>query len=347
MARLSALVLFSTVGCSGEETGTAATEERITVVGGQPFESLFTVVDTLTLEEPRGIVTVLPRVTVDRDGGFLLADEQEHQVRVYSPQGRLRQTYGAGTPRPDSIRLPQRAIRLPNGHLLVVNIVGPVTIIPADSALPSRFLPLSLRTARNAVSINSRTVVLAGSDSNPVSATLFRLDLEAGRLGDHFFPPPEHLDRWVTTTFSSVLVAGRGSRVAAVHMLSDTLTILDESGRTTARIAIPIDPFRVPGGPLPNLESSAAQHAWITRFTMITDLFWVADDQFVVQWVKPVGTGLASDWGVLQMDTTGALVWAMAPSPTLVAVANGKYYFRDPAGMMPNRWLVATRKVGP
>ena len=322
--------------------------DPITVVGGQSFDEVFAVYDTVELEEPRGVLTVAPMVSLDSGGGFLVADAAEHQVRVYSPRGKLREVFGEGTDRVDSIKSPGHALRLPNDDILVVNLAGPLTILPAHHEEPARFIPRSLRTARHAEILDDREVLMVGSDSGPVSATLFRLDLRNGQYSERYFPPPAHLDKWVTTFMSSVRTARWGNRIAAVHMLSDTLVIFDLAGREQKRIHIPIDPFRAPQGPLPDdITTAAERYAWTAQFTMIMDLFWIDDNKVIVQWAKALENGLDADMGILQMDTTGVRAWAIAPSPKLVAVRGEEFFFRDPRNHEPNRWWVAKRRTAP
>ncbi len=335
-------------GHGREIRGDLVATDPITVVDGRQFDEIFAVHDTLELEEPRGIVTVAPFVSLDSGGGFLVADGAEHQVRVYGPQGKLSEVFGEGTDRVDSIKSPERALRLPNGDLLVVNLAGPLTLLPARHEEPTRFIPRFLRTARHAEVLNDREVLMVGSDSNPVSATLFRLDLTSGEYSEGFFAPPAHLDKWVTTFMSSVRTARRGNRIAAVHMLSDTLVIFDLSGREQKRIPIPLDPFRVPQGPLPDDVASAAErYAWTAQFTLVMDLFWISDNELIVQWAKALDNGIDADVGILQMDTTGVRAWAIAPSPKLVAVRGEEFFFRNPRNHDPNRWWVATRRTVP
>ncbi len=322
--------------------------DPITVVDGQQFDEVFAVYDTLELEEPRGVLTVAPFVSLDSGGGFLVADGAEHQVRVYSPQGKLREVFGEGTERVDSIKSPGRALRLPEGDILVVNLTGPLTILPARHEEPSRFIPRFLRTARHAEILNDHEVLMVGSDSNPVAATLFRLNVANGYYSERYFAPPAHLDKWVTTFMSAVRTARRGNRIAAVHMLSDTLVIFDLSGREQKRVHIPIDPFRAPEGPLPeDVTSAAERYAWTAQFTLVMDLFWIDDNAILVQWAKALENGLDADVGILQMDTTGVRAWAIAPSPKLVAVRGEEFFFRDPRNNDPNRWWVAKRRVSP
>lgn len=317
---------------------------RLVVLGGVPFDSVFRVTDSIALEETPAVVTVAPRVTIEPNGGFLVADEAEHQVRRYTDEGTLQQVLGSGTGRPDSIRSPGRARRLADGSIAVVSLRGSLSIIPPDTAEPPTVIPLELRTARDIEVLANGEVVIVGSDSSPPSATLFPVDLRGKRRERGFFPPPRSLDKWVTTYMSSVQTSARGSSIAAVHMLSDTLFVVDGSGHERLRIRIPIDSFVAPRGPLPDVATTAERYRWTSQFTLVMGVFWVADDEILVQWAKPLENGIDAEWALLAMDTLGRRRWAIAQSPILVAAQGDDYFFRASDGQMMNRWAVAHRR---
>jgi hypothetical protein len=128
-------------------------------------------------------------------------------------------------------------------------------------------------------------------------------------------------------------------------MSSDTLVFFDLAGTELTRVPIPIDPFIAPLGPLPNVESRVEQDKWLNQFTHITDLYWIDDDRLIVQWDKVRNEG--TDWGIVQLDTTGTRLWAVAPAPRLIAIRDDEFFFDDPTSDMPNRWIVAKRRVRP
>jgi hypothetical protein len=345
---LSLCLTAGAVGCGADDGADAQTiieSERISVVDGSTFDELFMVVDSLTLEESDAVTTVFPYVTVDPQGGFLVADPREHQVRVYSRQGKLEQIYGAGTATVDSIDRPYLARRLPDGAIAVANLVGPLTVIPHDSGQASRFIPFPFRLMRGLEVLSDHEILLVGPDSARPTASLHILDLRNERIVGSFLAPPPHLHADVRMMFSSVRTARRGNRLAAVHMSSDTLVFFDLMGTELSRVPIPIDPFIAPLGPLPNVESPAEQDKWLNQFTHITNLFWIDDDGLIVQWDKVRNEG--TDWGIVQLDTTGTRLWAVAPAPRLIAIHNDEFFFQDPASDRPNRWIVAKRRMGP
>ncbi len=319
-------------------------EARITVVDATPFSEAFSIMERVVLDEPPGVVTVSPGVSTDTNGDLLVTDSREHQVRVYSPSGRLLRVAGEGPVVAAPLRVPQNVVRLPTGELVVANLQGSLVIIPPDSTLEPRLVPLGLWTIRGLAHLGGDSVLLAGTDSSPPSATLFTVRLSEGRISRRFLPPPAHLDPNVTAFYSTVSIARRGDRIAAVHMVSDTLTILSADGREVSKVRIPLDPFVAPVGPLPDLPSERAQREWMAQFTIVIGVFWVADDQLIIQWnqLRPEG-GL--EWGLLRMDTTGTRLWAVAPAPRLMAVFGDQYLFVDPEASSPNQWLLARERL--
>lgn len=301
---------------------------------------MFLVVDTIVLEESAEVITVSPAVTPDPKGGFIVADAREHQVRSYSPQGKLLRVFGAGTEYPDSINRPSRAFRLQTGDIAVANLEGPLVIVPEGKADSVRYLSVPLRTVIDVQSLGDGHVLLTGTDSAPPSALLFDLETATGRIVHRFFPPPAHLDRGVTTTYAYATVARWGDRLAAAHIFSDTLVLFDLRGRALARARIPIDPFVAPVGPLPDLSTVQDRLRWTSHFTQIVGLFWINEDHIAVQWQKLLD-GRTAEYGILLMTTTGARQWAVAPAPRLMAVDGDRFYFKDPSVDVPNRWLVA------
>lgn len=322
------------------DTGRPPKQEQLQVAGGQAFDDVFTVLDTIALEETDEVITISPRVSPDPRGGFFVADPNEQQVRVYSALGRLTELFGAGTTQRHPMEHPQRAVRLPGGEVLVISLEGDLTIIPGAASGSARQIHTTLRTIRDVEVLDGHEVLLAGTDSAPPSATLFVMDLAANRIVKKLLPPPAHLDKWVTTYFSTVRIAGRGGRIAAVHMLLDTVVILDRAGEEMSRVWLPLDPFVVPTGPLPDLQSEVARREWTSRFTIISDVWWRTDDHLIVQWHK-LRPDHGMDWGILRMDTAGRRIWAVAPAPHLYAVIGGRFVFRDPEAEAPNRWLIA------
>jgi hypothetical protein len=343
---LCALVVIGPVSCKdGGNKGPRAQDHDlpISIVDGRPFDELFVTVESLVLEEPSGVVNVWPAPSMDPRGGFLVADTRENQLRVYSRTGKLERAFGAGTEGGDSIRLPVRASRLLNGSILVANILGQLTVIPEPDEDSARTIQTPLVRLRDVTVLNERQVLLVGLDSIPATSFLHVWDVASSKIVKSFFAPPRHFDKTVVATFPTVAVATRGNRLAAVYTFSDTVVFFDGDGIEVSRIRVPIDPFFAPTGPLPQVSSPAERQAWVNQFTLIQDLFWISDDQLVVQWAK--GAARGEEWGIVQMDTIGRRVWGIAPAPRLFGVRGDEFFFQDPSADAVNHWIVAKQNT--
>jgi hypothetical protein len=266
-------------------------------------------------------------------------------VRLYSARGDLEQVFGDGAETVPSLDRPQRAKRLPSGDILVANLEGPLTLIPDDPGREPTTLPNGLRTVKNLEILDRDRVLLVGTDSDPPSATLFSYGMAEERVVKALLPPPKNLNKDVATTFSTVSTARWKGRLAAAHMLSDTMIFFDDSLAEVSRVRIPIDPFATPVGALPNLVSEEARRAWTSQFTIISNIWWIDDNVLIVQWHK-LTADYGQEWGIVRMDTTGMRTWAVAPAPYLVAVLNDRFFLFNPRGDTRNEWLVAEQRTG-
>jgi len=327
------------VACQSDRAPASArsAEDGISVVGGVPFRAVFEVVDRIALEEPAGIVNVWPVASIAADE-FLIADTREAQVRVYSPTGKLRRAFGPGTGQVESLSYLVRAVRLEDSALLTAGLLGQLTVIPEVAAEAAYTVATPLFLLRDVVVLDEPRILLVGPDSS--SAALLHIwDIQRERIVRSFFVPPTRFDRAVITTFPTVAVATRAGTIAAAYTFSDTIVFFDTLGTEQSRLHIPIQPFVVPGRSLPPAGNGAERQALVNRFTPIQDLFWIDDDQLLVQWAK--GTAFGQEWGLLLMDTQGKRVWAIAPAPRLVGVRGDDFLFESPRGESPNEWVVA------
>ena len=346
---LGVYVVTAALGCgdsAGDRDSRESEPDATTGVDLQAFHQMFTVVDTLVLEQPENVARSFPLLYMDPQGGFLIADPPANQVRVYSRTGELEEVFGAGSGKADSLRAPSSAARLENGDIIAANAMSgrlvPIPIRHEEDVLP---LETSLGRLRLLQVLEERKILLTGRDATYARNLLHIWDLSRGEIVKSFFPPPQHLDSDVVGTIGrGVYAASRGDRLAAMHSLSDTLFFFDRAGTELFSAHIPVEPFLVPEGTLPNIGSMAGRQEWIDQFTFLIDVFWIADDELIVQWAS--GSGDHSVYGLVGMDTTGRQIWSKARTPQLRGVRDAGFFFQDPNSAVPNRVVVAIRKPG-
>lgn len=336
-------MVFSACGPGDEQLESVhRSDAGIAVVGSVSFDSVFTRTDSIVLEETSSVVNIWPVASMDANGGYIVADTREDQLRVYSPVGELRNAYGPGTGRLDSLQFLARAIRLPNGKILAASLVGHLTLIPEEDDTPNQVISTPLVRLRDVIAFDERRLLLVGLDSIPTKALLHFWDTDTKTIVRSFFSPPDRFDAGVTSTFPTVAVAKRGNRVAAAYTLSDTLIVFDTLGAELSRARIPIDPFHAPAGSLPPANGPEEQQEVINRFTFIQDLFWISDDRLLVQWAK--GTVNGMQWGIIETDPLGNRVWGIAPTPRLIGIDGEKFIFANPASEASNQWIIALKR---
>ena len=308
----------------------------------QAFQQIFTVVDRLVLEERDNVVTTTPNMFMDPHGGFLIADPRADQVRLYSRTGELEDVFGAGTGRADSLRYPYCADRLANGDIIAApTLVGGLAIIPTAQEESTQYIGTPILRLFGVRVLDERRILLIGRNGPYPSNLLHIWDLPSNQIVKSFFSQPKHLDSTVVHTLGFAQAWSRGDKIAAIHRLSDTLFVFDRSGTELTGVPIPVDTFMAPEGRLPNISSMAERQRWIDQFTFMDHLFWIDDDELIVQWVS--GSGVHIVYGLVQMNLTGQLVWTLTGTPRLLGFRDAEYFFDDPNSDAPNQLIIAAK----
>src|SRR5574338_1145049 len=123
--RAKRLILgFSIASCAcGEGShAVALVHDSAPRVDTSSFSRDFEVLDSLVLQESPDVTTIFPIMTLEEDGGILVSEHREDQVRVYSSTGALLAVLGRGMENGSSIHRPYQADRLPNGSIAVTSV---------------------------------------------------------------------------------------------------------------------------------------------------------------------------------------------------------------------------------
>lgn len=338
---LLSLTLCATLGC---RTAPASPEDTPDI-DLEGFFQKFSVVGGLVLAESTSVVTVNPMMFQDPQGGFLVVENGEEQLRVYGQDGELLDLFGPGTGKGESIRAPTGVTRLPGGTLVATTLRSDaVSVIPASGHVNDSMVSTGIRPLEGVQAISDRSVVLTGADA-PYPKTLLHLfDLSTGSLITNFFPRPRHVDSNVVLQLGRLHLDVRGPRLAAVHSLSDTVFLFDLNGRYVSQYHVPIESFRIPRGGLPNIDSRQERQRWLDQWTLLWGVFFLDDKSILVQSVK--GRRTRPTYGLVLTDTSGKVLLALSHTPKLVGAREGKLFFQDPHFSEPNRLLVATLRNG-
>jgi hypothetical protein len=304
----------------------------------------------VTLQENDTVINVLPMVTLDGGGGFVVADRQENQIRIYRPDGRLVRHFGREGSGPKEFGGLRGAMRLNSGEVVGIDIQGKGVVFDSTggTAIHTFTAPV---WPLHYVHLVDDTLLLLGGKAAP----------RGGRA------PEGRLHLWslahdtMVRSFFSPRIAGRAHElaasvggfpgadirhdtIAAVFMLSDTLYFFGLDGRKLRQLPIPFLHFR----PLKeghrlidNNSTPVERREWLGTFSMVSDVFWLRDGGFLVQYEDRVG--VTPHWRLLRMRRDGTRVFDVIGTPHLLAVDKNddRLYFTKPASLTANVWACA------
>jgi hypothetical protein len=306
--------------------------------------------DDLRLEENDTVINVLTRVNLDRDGGFLVADEQENQIRAYAANGRLLRHFGRRGAGPKEFVFLHRAMRLGSGRVLGVDYQGKGVVFDSAGRTALHTFVAPVAPVQHARLVND-TLLLLGGRAVPrrgreTGARLHLWNLARDTVVRSFFTPPlaGPAHRLAATVGGFVGTDLRGDTVAAVFAVSDTIYFFGLDGRKLGQRPIPFRHFRRlrEGGAVPGHNASVIQaREWAGTYSMVTDVFWLRDGGFLVQYQDRVGS--TPHWRLLRMRKDGTRVFEIVDSPMLLAVdpRDDTLYLMKPGALTAETWTLA------
>jgi hypothetical protein len=345
--RISAGFLFfglAAGACGGERAAPPAVSHEVFT----PLDSHVAWGRTVTLEENAAVVNVLIRATPDPRGGFLVSDEQEDQVRRYDAAGRLLLSFGHRGSGPREFTGLNRAFRFSSGELLAVDALSHAAVLDSAGVALIRTFRVPVGPVKLAFLVNDSLLLLGGrladERAGDPDARLHLWNLRANRLARSFFPVrgTTEAHRFAANTAGLLGAALRGDTLAAVFALSDTVYLFDFAGHRLG--AVPLraaglrrfDPTMRP----PRMDIVSARE-WFGRFSLVSDVYWLRDGGFLVQYQDRVG--VEPHWRLVRITRDGRRLFESKDTPYLVAVdpATDTLWFVRPGSPTPNAWTSA------
>jgi hypothetical protein len=195
--------------------------------------------------------------------------------------------------------------------------------------------------------LNDSLLLLGGTladarDGDP-DARLHLWNLRANRLAGSFFPvrgtTPGH--RFAANTAGLVGAAVHGDTLAATFALSDTVYLFDLAGRRLGTVPLRAEGLRRfdPGMHPPHMDLVSARE-WFGRFSLVSDLYWLRDGSFLVQYQDRVG--VEPQWRLVHVARDGRRLFESKDTPYLVAVDPADtLWFVRPGSPTPDAWTSA------
>lgn len=334
---------FLAAACSGGDASRS-------IARPDGIQDLVTWGPATVLEENDDVVSVLIRVSIDPSGGFLIADEQESQIRRYGPSGNLLAHFGSKGQGPMEFSFLNRAMRLPSGEVLALDTYYRGAVFDSSGSTVVRTFRTPVGPLHAGTILNDSVALLGGQvrtgRSDDRERRLHLWNFRRDTLFSSFFAPAiEGRARKVAAnTAGFVDVAVRGDTIAAIFALSDTVYLFQTNGDVVDKIPVPFRFFRhlSEDVPLPSPNAGVVKaREWIGSFSMIANVFWLPDGSFLVQYQDR--NGPTPQWRLMHMGRHGQHLREVVDSPQLLAVDSSgpTLYFVDPSSLTPDRWKAA------
>lgn len=309
--------------------------------------------DDVVLEENDDVVNVRIRMNLDPLGGFLVADESESQGRRYDAEGSLLSHFGRRGGGPGEFNSLHRVLRLPTGEIIAFDARFRATVFDRTGSDVIRSFRYPVGRLHHASLINDTLLLLGGKAQEGDDAQepadsdwLHFWNLARDSLTRSFFQPPidRPAKRLAANSAGFIGADRRGDSIAAVFSLSDTVYVFSLDGRLRRKTPISSEHFRRftedVGMPRSGNGVQSAME-WIGSFSLMSNLFWLEDGSFLIQYQDRRGP--APEWRLLLMQANGSVVFEVIDTPRLLNVDDetNTLYFIDPRSEVPNTWLRA------
>ncbi|MDQ7041413.1 MAG: hypothetical protein Q9M35_10790 [Rhodothermus sp.] len=318
---------------------------------GQSIENVIIWIDSLKLEETEETFTGIIEVSLDPEGGFLVADVQEHQVRLYTREGKLRLYFGGPGEAPGRLRNPRAPVRLLSGRILVPEFDGHLSLFDPRGKFIKRYTRVIAPGTYALRDVPGPEVLLIGMrkaqrGSQPL---LHFFNPEKGKITKSFFPHPISPAQYGGVIYSlsnSVDADVLGNRIVATFLLLNRLYFFDLKGRFIEEIEVPLRHFRrtIPEKPIASLEAFTK---FLESHSFLARVFWLNRKIILILYQDLLDVQRRKDrWSLAGVTPKGRVLFEVTDIPRLLAVdpRTGTLFFTHPDSETENYWLVGRLK---
>jgi hypothetical protein len=309
---------------------------------GMTFDAVFEVNSTIMLEESDSVINVIPLVSHDAMGRFVVADAGENQVRIYDHSGRLVKAVGRKGHGPAEFSSLRAAIQLPGDRLAAFERTGRVQLLDSRTDEPVAAAQIPVTPFYAAATLDDTTILVVGRFPNGSRTgarphLLGLLNAAELTVRSTFFPVPLG-EEWATEArhFGHAAVAVRGDTIAALFSLSDSLYFFRGDGTLLDRHQIPSKRFRPLESHVPVGSGPEEMQNWLTTFSRFHRVYWAGTTVFV-QFVD--GISPERVYGMVAVDRAGDLLFEIGETPQLLGGDGASLLFVHPNAEVPNQWV--------
>ena len=304
-----------------------------------PLQNYVDIVGSIALEESDSVVTVTPIVKADSEG-FLIADAREAQVRLYGKNGRLKKLLARRGSGPGEVGVPMAILRRGDRTILVMDMgsASMIRLSPEGEEIdryPMRFPAFGLLSL-------GEDVLVVGKPSFqdfPFPDLLHRWD--GKDVVEGFFPAPitERTEK-LSRSYSFASADIRGDTIVASYALSDTLYFYHTGGEFIDQTPLDLEHWSLPEEDPSGGVGSGERRKWRESLTRISDVYWLEDGTFLVQYVGHRDREL--QWRLSHVTRDGEVLFDVKDTPRLLTVDGDLLYFVDAHSLTEDRWVVAS-----
>ena len=335
---LGAGMLLFGVGCGdGRDAHSDSLGWPRTTDDQDAFEEVFEVTGEVALEETEDVVVVQPMVFEASGGSILLAEPAEGQVRRYSREGELTQSFGRIGEGPGELAMPFAARETGNNEVVVADLMGRIVFFPDDGGAAGETYRVPVSSVFDAIPLGSGRYLLAGLEGHGARRLLHVWNRRSRELEQSFFPmpgAPEELAR--SSRLAGIDVQLVGDTIWAMYSLVDTVYAYATNGSRVGTVPIPL------GHDLGVSGDDAQRDMEDAPVAQLFGLWLLADGDFVVQIGWSRRAELTADLLIVSRD--GTVESRLYDTPRLMLVNNDVFYFQNPTDILPNQWIIARRR---
>jgi hypothetical protein len=337
-------VLLAAAACD-RKASSPPTDAQQTAGAGPGLEY----VRSFDVEETDDVVNVTPNVRNDPQGGFLVADPSEAQIRRYSPDGKLLWFTGGQGQGPGEFTGVTSIVRLASGGIVAADRNGRLTFFDADARRVIRTVETKLQRVEDLEILDDSTLLMSGVDkTGHVGSRLHVWSIPHNAVERRFFAPfSGQTSRMAATAAGFVTASLRGDTIAATFGSSDTIYFFTRDGRDAGRIPFASQHFRVaPKARESRPITDARERAeWVSKFDIVAGVHWLSDGTLLVMYQSIVTEqALGRRWHLLGLDRSGSRRFEFhnVSPQVLGADPSGRTVLLvPPDAEAPNRWTVA------
>ena len=342
------LAVVVLVGCGSGSGGNGSGEvEHRVEAGAGIITDVIEWEREILLEENEDVVNVVPVVFPDDErGGFLVADGQESQFRIYNDDGSLVGFFGRKGDGPGEFRYPAAVVRVAGGQILGVDGGVPRAAIwdsDGDSLLQTLVTPF-LRVFDLDV-LNDTLLLVAGKTEITSWERLHIWNISSNSIQRSFLTVPlAGKDQGAAFAVSFAMATVVGDTIVATLALSDTVYRFHLDGQLIDRVPIPFQHFRYleerNTPPRGGAGGRAAISKWFGTFSVVNEPFRGPEGTFLIQYRDRIN--MQPHWRLLHMTKDGRRLFDIKDTPRLLTTSQdgSELYFVSPDIEVPNLWLI-------